>query len=218
MKNIWIYVLLLVSLAACAGASSGHEGCSVDGELCIGMQLEEPILFGDSNTITITVSSNIDIGKLKIYLYSYPQVLIEDMNDWVNHGVNWVIDIEANQPQTFTRNVLLPEKDGFYHIITSANTTQFRTIYSLSTPTRNGISGSIIRGPRSRSPRVPYQRRIQSCLKPCAPCPPGRPILPLPLIRRAQAPPPLIFIPLHPRLPGMHLEKNLIHEGEPMHH
>ena len=66
MKKIMIYGLIVVSLAACAGASSGHEGCSQNGELCIGMQIEEPIIFGDSNTVTITVTSNININNLKI--------------------------------------------------------------------------------------------------------------------------------------------------------
>jgi hypothetical protein len=122
MKNLLIYLLFLTSLTACAGASSGHEGCSLDGNLCIGMQIEEPILFGDSNIVAITVSSKININNLVIYLYSFPNAQIKNDNEWVEYGTSWQIDIEANQSQKFTKYFLLPEKDGFYDIISSANT------------------------------------------------------------------------------------------------
>jgi len=142
MKNLLIYLLFLTSLTACAGASSGHEGCSLDGNLCIGMQIEEPILFGDSNIVAITVSSKININNLVIYLYSFPNAQIKNGNEWVEYGTSWQIDIEANQSQKFTKYFLLPEKDGFYDIISSANTPQLNAIYSLVI--HQQLSGSVV--------------------------------------------------------------------------
>jgi hypothetical protein len=140
MKTFWIYVLLMISLASCAGASSGHEGCNISGELCIGMQLQEPIIFGDPITITITVSSTIDVSNLSIYLNSVPQVLTEDLSGWVNHGVYWVINLEADQPQTFTKHILLPKSNGYFQIQTSANTPQLRAVYFFYIHQENGNS------------------------------------------------------------------------------
>ncbi len=140
MKNLWISVLFIVNLAACAGVSSDNKSCSMDEKLCIEMEVAEPVLFNETNTITITVSSTENISNLKIYLYPSPGVQIEDIDSWVNHGINWVIEIEANQPRSFVKNFLLPESDGVFQIVTSANTPQLGAIYSLRIHQHQGIS------------------------------------------------------------------------------
>ena len=121
MKNLWIYVLLVLSISACASEGSGFENCSNDGDVCLWMHVEEPVLFGEPNSLTITVSSSIDIDNLVVNLTSYPQILIQDINSWANH-LNWEIDIIAGQQQTFTKNILLPESNGYYLILGDAYT------------------------------------------------------------------------------------------------
>ena len=121
MKKIWICILLVAGLSACTSGGSGYENCSNDGDVCIWMHVEEPVLFGEVNTLTISVSSNIDIDNLIINLSSYPQILIEDTNGWVRY-LNWEVDISAGQQQTFTKNILLPERNGYYFILSDAYT------------------------------------------------------------------------------------------------
>ena len=143
MKNWWSYALFLVSLVARAGGITAEYGCTIyeNGTVCINMQAVEPIQYGEPITLTITVTSATDIAGLKIFLYSSPPtILMEGVNGWVENGINWAIDILANQPQVFTRRVLLPEKDGYYQILTSANTGQLHTAYSLYVHQQSGSS------------------------------------------------------------------------------
>ena len=143
MKNWWSYVLLLVSLAACAGGVTYEYGCTIyeNGNVCIDMQAEEPIQYGEPITLIITVTSATDIAGLKIFLYSSPPtILLEGVNGWVENGINWAIDIVANQPQVFTRRVLLPEKDGYFQILSSADTGQLHTTYSFYVHQKGGVS------------------------------------------------------------------------------
>jgi hypothetical protein len=143
MKNLWSYALLLVSLAACACVVTYKYGCTIyeNGNVCIDMQAVEPIQYGEPITLTITVTSATDIAGLKIFLYSSPPtILMEGVNGWVENGINWAIDIVANQPQVFTRRVLLPEKDGNFQILCSADTGQLHTAYSFYVHQEGGVS------------------------------------------------------------------------------
>jgi hypothetical protein len=141
MKKILVYILIMVSISACAKAASGKSNCSMDGDVCIQMQVHEPVLYGGANTLTITVSSTIDINDLGIYLSSrQQQILIEDTNGWSANGVNWSIDIQANQPQTFTKDILLPGTEGYFHVIADAFTPQEHATHSFYIVQKNGTS------------------------------------------------------------------------------
>jgi len=139
MKNIWIYVLLLMSLAACAGANNG--GCSSDGEVCVKVRAGEPIQYMEPIDIVITVTSRLDISQLGISLIIWPDTMIvgeaqglePGIEVWKgDSGVTWRVDIKAGDVITLSRKVYLPVEAGVYEITVHASTPQLRVIDEIS--------------------------------------------------------------------------------------
>jgi hypothetical protein len=149
MKNRGISILILMILTACTGGIAEQYGCSHYQEVCINLNVQEPIQYGGLNTITIIITSNVDIVDLTIHLDAFPPILIEDNGNWVQGWVNWMINIGADQTRTFNRYILLPEDEGFYSIlssaytnITSTNTYQLNARYSIAI--HQQMSGSTV--------------------------------------------------------------------------
>jgi hypothetical protein len=132
MKRLLASVVLLVSLAACAGASSPlRHNCSRGGEVCIEVRAVEPIAFGEPVNVTITVTSEKDIEDIGISLSHDPDVGVDESQGWekdlrdisfFNGGVSWVATVEANRSITFKRTLYLPPRNGVFYIIAGANT------------------------------------------------------------------------------------------------
>lgn len=116
MKRLFMCVLLLAGLTACAGASSPIQPNCQQG-VCIKVRAIEPIRFGEPVTVTVTVTSEKDISDLKVFLSSAYDALIEEAQDWKQSGVNWVMEAKANRTFTFTRKLRFPSREGEFQII-----------------------------------------------------------------------------------------------------
>ena len=131
MKRFYVLVigiLLLLSLAACAGTSPAlsRQNCSKDREICVELQAEEPISFGGQVTASIIVTSKEDVSDLGVYLTSMPpnMLIVQEttiiepgiVSRKAHSGVNWLVDIKSNQPVVFTRDLKLPAEEGRYRI------------------------------------------------------------------------------------------------------
>jgi ABC-type sulfate transport system substrate-binding protein len=117
MKRLLVYVLVLVSLAACAGSASfGRHNCSKEGEVCVDLRAEEPISFGGSVTVTITVTSGKDIPVLGVSLAHDVDVVVQGPEGWEKDSrditfsksvASWATMVEANRSITFKRTLFL---------------------------------------------------------------------------------------------------------------
>jgi hypothetical protein len=131
MKRLSLFVLLSVVLTACASASSEKGGCSKSEEVCVKVRVEEPILFGEVVNVSIKVTSEKEIPGLKVFLSSYPKILIEDAQEWKDTGINWPIEAKANQSLTFLRKVRFPPAEGIFEIIAEIYTPSLYAIDSV---------------------------------------------------------------------------------------
>ncbi len=137
MKHILFCILLLASLSACIGASaSGAFRCDEKKELCIKLTAEEPIIIGEPVNVTALVTSKNDIQDIVISLSYVPArddvvisvvgiqkqaIEIRELTTWVG-GLSGFTSIQANQPLTFTWQLLAPEWEGFYSLNASVST------------------------------------------------------------------------------------------------
>jgi len=142
MKWIFFCLLLMISLAACAGANSDTGGCSSDGqeEICVKVRAQEPIIFREPIDIVITATSTRDITGLGISLITSPHTIVvgeaegeeEGIELWKsNSGIDWSVNINAGEIVTLTRKIYLPEELGAYQLIVHASTPQLRAIDSI---------------------------------------------------------------------------------------
>jgi len=144
--SILIYILLLAILSACTETSpSGSLRCNEGKELCIKLTAEEPITIGKPINITAVVTSKNDIQDIGISLEYFPNdvVIVVDglqkqgletrqFTTW-NGGLSGLTTIKANQPLTFTWQLLLPSTEGAYSIFASVSIKQgFRVTDSVS--------------------------------------------------------------------------------------
>jgi len=137
MSRFLICALLMLLLTACAdGPSLYRHNCSVGGEVCIELQAEEPIKIGEPVIVTIIVTSEKDISDLGISLYTDPNIIIEQEISieeegeltWKGQtGVDWLVEIKANDPIILTRKLYLPSGEGLFNIRAEASTPALRT-------------------------------------------------------------------------------------------
>jgi hypothetical protein len=147
MKHIFLYMLLLIAITACAdntasptdeGISSSSGGGNCNDDLCIKLTTEEPIMVGEPVTLTITVTSEKDISDLQITLSSAPQkisIVEPDSQGWKEGNASWAVkNAQAGQSLVFTRNVLVPiKKEAYtsqYTIVVDAFTQQLGLLAS----------------------------------------------------------------------------------------
>ncbi len=123
MKRLFVCVLLLVGLTACAGGAAPN-GWNCDKGVCIKVRAAEPVRMDELVTVTITVTAEKDVPELKVFLSSCcpPSALIEDEQGWKKGGVNWDVDAKANRPLVFTRRVRFPPDEGLFNIMAEAYT------------------------------------------------------------------------------------------------
>lgn len=132
MKRPILCVVLLISLASCTGASRlGRHNCSARGEVCIQLQADEPIRYGEPVIITITLNSQKAIPDLGVSIYHDIGIDIDGPQSWEqaakdtliwDSGAAWKTSTEVNDSITIIRKLYLPEKEGFYQITVEAST------------------------------------------------------------------------------------------------
>jgi hypothetical protein len=141
MKYIISFILLMFSITACSGINSDNGSCTQDGVLCIKVNAEDPVRYGESVNLIITTISNEDITDLGISLIYWPvtMTLGEAQSEepgtevWKgNSGVDWKVNIMAGVPVTFRRQLVLPGDDGVYTVTAHASTPQRRVIDELT--------------------------------------------------------------------------------------
>lgn len=120
MKRLWMLAILMLVLAGCGG-SAAPTGWRCNKGLCVKIEIVEPVHWGESIGVTITVSSERDIRGLGISLLSYPpsQMTFEKAEFVTEGGARWTTDIQANHPQHFGLSVYLP-LEGSYALIAQA--------------------------------------------------------------------------------------------------
>jgi hypothetical protein len=121
MKRRWMLATLMLVLAGCGGSAVPGGGRCNKG-LCVKIEVVEPVRWGESIGVTITVSSERDIRGLGISLLSYPpsQITFEKAEFVTEGGARWATDIQANHPQRFGLSVYLP-LEGNYVLIAQAH-------------------------------------------------------------------------------------------------
>jgi hypothetical protein len=121
MKRRWMLATLMLVLAGCGGSAVPGGGRCNKG-LCVKIEVVEPVRWGESIGVTITVSSERDIRGLGISLLSYPpsQITFEKAEFVTEEGARWATDIQANHPQHFGLSVYLP-LEGNYVLIAQAH-------------------------------------------------------------------------------------------------
>ena len=144
MKRILLCILLLASLSACTRDSQlGSFRCNEGKELCIRVTAEEPIIIGKPISVTALVTSKNDIQDIVISLSYVPArddvvinvegnkgIEIRQLTTWVG-GLSGLTSIRANQPLTFTWQLLAPEWEGFYSLEASVSTSGVRVTDSM---------------------------------------------------------------------------------------
>jgi hypothetical protein len=105
---------LMLVLAGCGGSAVPGGGRCNKG-LCVKIEVVEPVRWGESIGVTITVSSERDIRGLGISLLSYPpsQITFEKAEFVTEGGARWATDIQANHPQRFGLSVYLPLEGNY---------------------------------------------------------------------------------------------------------
>jgi hypothetical protein len=121
MKRLWMLATLMLVLTGCGGSAVPGGGRCNKG-LCVKIEVVEPVRWGESIGVTITVSSERDIRGLGISLLSYPpsQITFEKAEFVTEGGARWATDIQANHPQHFGLSVYLP-LEGNYVLIAQAH-------------------------------------------------------------------------------------------------
>jgi hypothetical protein len=131
MKHMTGFILMAVILAACAGGSSfGKPNCNEKEGYCVEVRAEEPVLYGEPVTVTVTVTSEKDIPEMGLSLYYDPGTFKEEQHEWEKDvkdystypgGESWVVAVNAKQPLSFTR-VLYPQyEEGWFSIFAFAS-------------------------------------------------------------------------------------------------
>jgi hypothetical protein len=146
MKRFLFCILLMASLSACTGASaSGAFRCNQKKEICINLTAEEPIVIGKPVNLTAIVTSKKDIQDIGISLEYFPNDIViavdglqkrdletRQFTTW-NGGLSGLTTIKANQPLTFTWQLLLPSSEGACSVFASVSMPQgFRVTDSVS--------------------------------------------------------------------------------------
>lgn len=132
-----IFIVILMGLASCAPAQMDQGSCSKKGEVCIKITTDEPGPPGKPFAVTLTISSQQDLSNLSVSLFPMPKTILVQKADVDETGVvslegqdgaYWIINIKAGEIVSFTRQVVLPEEDGFFDLRAMVSTPQLRAI------------------------------------------------------------------------------------------
>ncbi|MDW8064790.1 MAG: hypothetical protein RMK32_04075 [Anaerolineae bacterium] len=134
MKRLWMLAIMMMAWAGCGGsAAPGSVRCNEN--LCVKIEVAEPIRWGEPITVMIVTTTDRDITDLGISIYVYPSkgVVVEGPENWEGEaksgmvyegGAGWRVTTKTGQPITFTRVVHLPQEEGVFKIMASATTIQ----------------------------------------------------------------------------------------------
>lgn len=139
MKRLFVFALLSLTLAACAGASA-PGGAKCQQGVCIKAQVMEPVRGNAPVVLTLTVTSDKDMPELGVSVYHDADAIVEGPQNWEpaaksglvwKGGASWKVDAKAKQPSMFTRTIRLPPREGFFTIVVAASTPQVRVADSV---------------------------------------------------------------------------------------
>lgn len=139
MKRRWTLAILMLVLAGCGGSAAPSGGQCNQG-LCVKIEVVEPVRWGESLTVKITVTTEADIPDLGVSIYIYPpDVVVEGPIGWEptskdgmvwKGGAGWLVATKANQPIVFIRNIRVPARESplLVDIQANASTRQGRHV------------------------------------------------------------------------------------------
>ena len=173
---ICLLVVASLVLPGCGGASAPGGGKCSQG-VCVKLQVAEPIRPDEPVTVTITVSAEKDTPKLGMSLYfgGAPAVVMEGPQDWF-------VDVEANQPISFTRRIRFL-REGLFRVNASANTPGLRAEDSVNIRI-TGMGGTVNPtpeiGPGTPAPALPVVPETPPTIRtpPATPLEPSRQVTP----------------------------------------
>lgn len=137
MKQFIILIFLMLNTIACSGVNSDNGSCTQANEICIKIRAAEPVIHGEPINLVITATSTEDIPDLGISLIYWPITMIigeaqgqePGIEVWRgNSGVDWKVNIRADEPVIYHRQLILPRDAGVYTITVHASTPQVRVI------------------------------------------------------------------------------------------
>lgn len=117
MKRLFILGILAFLAGCVGGASVGKPNCSRGGEVCVTIEVAEPIRWGEPIIVTIKVIAKRDISDLRVSLNHWPGVVVEGPEGWevevrekkvAEFAASWKTDVKADKPSVFVRKVRLP--------------------------------------------------------------------------------------------------------------
>jgi hypothetical protein len=139
VKRRWTLAILMLVLAGCGGSAAPSGGQCNQG-LCVKIEVVEPVRWGESLTVKITVTTEADIPDLGVSIYIYPpDVVVEGPIGWEptskdgmvwKGGAGWLVATKANQPIVFIRNIRVPARESplLVDIQANASTRQGRHV------------------------------------------------------------------------------------------
>jgi hypothetical protein len=139
VKRRWTLAILMLVLAGCGGSAAPSGGQCNQG-LCVKIEVVEPVRWGESLTVKITVTTEADIPDLGVSIYTYPpDVVVEGPISWEptskdgmvwKGGAGWLVATKANQPIFFIRNIRVPARESplLVDIQANASTRQGRHV------------------------------------------------------------------------------------------
>lgn len=127
MKHAFVLTLMLMFMVACAsGGSAEQPSCNVGGEVCVKLEVSEPVHWGEPVEVTITVTAEKDLLGLGIGLNYDRGVIVEDPQGWEieskdkrveEFAASWKADLRANEPLIFVRKVRFPLIERDFQLI-----------------------------------------------------------------------------------------------------
>lgn len=120
MKRLFILGILAFLAGCVGGAWVGKPNCSRGGEVCVTIEVAEPIRWGEPIIVTIKVTAKRDISDLRVSLNHWPGrdsgVVVEGPEGWevevrekkvAEFAASWKTDVKANKPSVFVCKVRL---------------------------------------------------------------------------------------------------------------
>ncbi len=112
MKRLFIFILLILGLSACTGASTqGGQACREG--ICIRVQLAEPLRLKEPVTAMITVQTDRDIPGLRISFPATERCIL------VEGEPQWIINTQSRKSLTINKIVRFTE-EGFCEVMAYA--------------------------------------------------------------------------------------------------
>ena len=132
MKRFLMLMLLMVILSGCVRSPSSGKGRCNQG-LCVKIEADEPVRWGELVVVRITVTTDRDVSRLGVSLYHDRDITVKEIElgedggrvVWEGErGVDWMVNARAEQPLTFICGLHLPLEERSWDLKASAITPQ----------------------------------------------------------------------------------------------